>query len=83
MPALTSIYSSNTILVTGASGFIGTWIVDILLKRGYKVRAAVRAEAKGQHLLETFKNYGNKLELCVVGDIVKVCVLTQRKGCEC
>ena len=50
--------------------------MDILLKRGYKVRAAVRAEAKGQHLLETFKDYGNKLQLCVVGDIIKVCVDT-------
>ena len=79
MPAITSFTSSTTVLVSGANGFVGTWIVDTLLKRGYKVRAAVRAEARGTHLLEKFKAYGDKLQLCVVGDIVKVRVDT-RKG---
>lgn len=68
MPAITD--SSATILVTGASGFIGTWVVDNLLRGGYKVRAAVRNEAKSKHLLEMYKSYGDKLEFCVVGDII-------------
>ena len=71
MPTLTS-KPSNTILLSGANGFIGTWIVDTLLKRGYSVRAAVRTEARGAHLLETFKAYGEKLQLCVIGDIAEV-----------
>jgi nucleoside-diphosphate-sugar epimerase len=69
MPALASSGSPPTILVTGASGFIATWIISTLLERGYKVRAAVRAEARGKHLLETFKEYGDKLDLHIVGDI--------------
>lgn len=72
MPALSAISSTPTILITGASGFIGTWTVGVLLQRGYKVRAAVRSEAKGNHLLETYKQYGDKLQLHVVGDITRV-----------
>jgi nucleoside-diphosphate-sugar epimerase len=76
MPAITN--SSATILVSGANSFIATWAVDILLKRGYSVRAAVRAEAKGKHLLETYKSYGHKLYLSIVGDIANVCRLIRK-----
>lgn len=31
----------ETVLVTGASGFIGSWTVRLLLARGYDVHAAV------------------------------------------
>ncbi|KAJ3713716.1 hypothetical protein DFJ43DRAFT_1134922 [Lentinula guzmanii] len=69
MPALDT---NTTILVSGANGFLATWIIDILLKRGYTVRAAVRTEAKGQHLMNQFKSYEErgKIELITVGDIV-------------
>nr|ACM62744.1 dihydroflavonol-4-reductase [Garcinia mangostana] len=48
--------SQNEIVcVTGASGFIGSWLVMRLLERGYTVRATVRDPdnaKKVQHLLE-------------------------------
>ncbi|KAJ0464060.1 putative dihydroflavanol 4-reductase [Helianthus annuus] len=34
--------SPATVCVTGASGFIGSWLVMRLLERGYIVRATVR-----------------------------------------
>lgn len=34
---------AETVLVTGASGFIGGWCAATLLSRGYRVRATVRA----------------------------------------
>ncbi|XAR73848.1 Dihydrokaempferol 4-reductase [Bertholletia excelsa] len=44
-----------TVCVTGASGFIGSWLVMRLLERGYTVRATVRDPGntkKVKHLLE-------------------------------
>ena len=32
----------ETVCVTGAAGFIGSWLVMRLLERGYTVRATVR-----------------------------------------
>lgn len=46
MPAI----NSGTVLVTGASGFLGTYIVQELLKRGFKVRAVVRDDKKGEYM---------------------------------
>ncbi|KFK31813.1 hypothetical protein AALP_AA6G162000 [Arabis alpina] len=45
----------ETVCVTGASGFIGSWLVMRLLERGYDVRATVRDPGnlkKVQHLLD-------------------------------
>ncbi|WOH00731.1 hypothetical protein DCAR_0520105 [Daucus carota subsp. sativus] len=45
----------RTVCVTGASGYIGSWLVKTLLERGYHVRATVRDpgnEKKVKHLLE-------------------------------
>ncbi|XP_050366490.1 bifunctional dihydroflavonol 4-reductase/flavanone 4-reductase-like [Argentina anserina] len=46
---------SGTVCVTGASGFVGSWLVMRLLERGYTVRATVRDPdnmKKVGHLLE-------------------------------
>ena len=34
--------ANTTVCVTGATGFIGSWLVMRLLQRGYTVRATVR-----------------------------------------
>ncbi|XP_061353357.1 dihydroflavonol 4-reductase-like [Gastrolobium bilobum] len=47
--------ASETVCVTGAAGFIGSWLVMRLIEHGYKVRATVRDPAnmkKVKHLLE-------------------------------
>ncbi|KAF5348374.1 hypothetical protein D9758_010929 [Tetrapyrgos nigripes] len=67
MPAITD--TSSTVLVTGANGFVATWIVGDLLARGYSVRAGVRTEERGQHLLKTYASYGDKLKLFATGDM--------------
>ncbi|KAJ1375564.1 hypothetical protein SESBI_50863 [Sesbania bispinosa] len=46
---------SEVVCVTGASGFIGSWLVMRLLQRGYTVRATVRDPGnmnKVKHLVE-------------------------------
>ncbi|KAJ8087297.1 hypothetical protein PM082_006127 [Marasmius tenuissimus] len=69
MPTLSN--ASEVVLVTGANGFIATWTIGNLLKRGYTVRAAVRDESRGKHLLQTYQSYGDKLYLFAVGDMQK------------
>ncbi|NCN10726.1 MAG: aldehyde reductase [Leptospira sp.] len=58
--------NSLPILVTGASGYVASWIVKYLLEEGYKVHGTVRSvksEDKIGHLLEFQKSFPNKLEL--------------------
>jgi len=69
MPAIAP---GSKVLVTGANGFSAIHIVDLLLKKGYSVRATVRSESKGTHLKKIFGKYGDKLELVTVPDIAKV-----------
>lgn len=75
MPAITS----GKVLVSGANGFIAIWVVKKLLDDGFSVRGTVRSEAKGAHLKETFKEYGDKFEFVVVEDITKV--RDKRRAC--
>ncbi|RDW77829.1 hypothetical protein BP6252_05882 [Coleophoma cylindrospora] len=70
MPAITS-PSDSTVLITGANGFLATWTVGKLLDHGYNVRAAVRSEAKGEHLLKLYTAFGDRLSLYIVGDMDK------------
>jgi dihydroflavonol-4-reductase len=44
---------NGTILVTGATGFVGKWVVLELLKGGYRVRGTVRTEARAARLRQT------------------------------
>jgi uncharacterized protein YbjT (DUF2867 family) len=62
------------VLVTGASGFIGSWICQALLDAGYAVRAAVRSNNKGDYLRNLFTNFGDKFEY-VIADMKKVLYL--------
>ena len=63
----------SLILVTGASGFIASHIVDELLERGYHVRGTVRNAAKTAWLQELFdKRHGTgKFELTNIPDYTK------------
>nr|WCO08407.1 dihydroflavonol-4-reductase [Bougainvillea spectabilis] len=40
------------VCVTGASGYVASWIVKLLLERGYIVNATIRDPAKAKHLME-------------------------------
>jgi len=41
--------TANTILVTGGTGFIGSWIVKGLLEKGYTVKLSVRDIQKSKN----------------------------------
>ncbi|KAI0759540.1 NAD(P)-binding protein [Trametes elegans] len=51
MPSITA---PAQVLVTGANGYIGLWVIRYLLDGGYRVRAAVRSSEKGESLIQLF-----------------------------
>lgn len=57
---------NNTILVTGGTGYIGSWVCKYLLDKGYRVRLSIRDKSKKnkyQHLLDIENETEGKLEL--------------------
>ena len=60
MPAFSS--TNEKVLVTGASGFIATWLIRTLLEKGYAVRGTVRSKDKGQEWEEWNPEYKGKVE---------------------
>lgn len=47
---------TQTVFVTGATGFIAQHIIDQLLKEGYKVIGSVRTSQKGDNLVKLYNN---------------------------
>ncbi|MBI3478979.1 MAG: NAD-dependent epimerase/dehydratase family protein [Nitrosomonadales bacterium] len=56
----------HKVLVTGAAGYLASWVVKYLLDEGHTVHATVRAlsdRKKVQHLLDFAERFPNKLSL--------------------
>ncbi|EKM52345.1 uncharacterized protein PHACADRAFT_30874 [Phanerochaete carnosa HHB-10118-sp] len=68
MPA---IQPPATVLVTGVSGFNGSWIARAVLEAGYVVRGTVRSDHKGQYLAMLFKSHGSRFSYRVIPDASK------------
>ncbi|KAJ5415199.1 hypothetical protein N7465_003894 [Penicillium sp. CMV-2018d] len=58
----------NFILVTGATGFIGAHIVDVLLARGMRVRGATRSQEKGDAMIKARPQHSGRLEFVQIDD---------------
>ncbi|KAI0078018.1 NAD(P)-binding protein [Panus rudis PR-1116 ss-1] len=67
MPAV----PSGKVLVSGANGFVATWVIKTLLEQGYSVRGTVRSQSKIPHLLKVFGSYRDKVEFVVVDDMTR------------
>ena len=58
--------SSSPVLVTGASGYLASWIVKLLLEDGFSVRGTVRNlgdSSKTEHLRKLGDQFPGKLTL--------------------
>jgi hypothetical protein len=60
---------SQTVLITGASGFIAAHVVQQFLEAGYNFRATVRSEKTAAKVRKTHKKYGNALSFAIVPDL--------------
>ncbi len=68
---MVAISSPAKVLVTGANGYLATWVVKKYLEAGYSVRGTVRSSSKSAFLNDRFAHYGDRFELAVVEDITK------------
>ncbi|KAI6910103.1 hypothetical protein KC318_g5027 [Hortaea werneckii] len=59
------------IFLTGATGFIGSYVLQNCLKAGYKVRVSVRKEEQVQSLKRQFASHAGELDFVVIPDISK------------
>ncbi|KAK7049594.1 hypothetical protein VNI00_005625 [Paramarasmius palmivorus] len=61
---------SQIVFVTGASGHIGSNVVNQLLEQGFRVRATARGE-KAKTLRKSFPSFSDRLEVIEIADISK------------
>lgn len=64
--------SEQTLLVTGANGFVAGHIIKVALEKGYKVKGAVRTDSSAAQLKATFPTYSSQLSTTIVPDITIV-----------
>ena len=70
------------ILVTGAGGFIGSHLTELLIEQGYDVRAFVRYNSRNNWGWLEASKYKNSIEV-VSGDIRDYdSVLNAMQGCD-
>lgn len=60
---------AQTILVTGASGYIATHVVEAFLQKGYNVRGTVRTEKTASEVLTTHSKHSEQFSVAIVPDI--------------
>lgn len=53
--------AAKTVCVTGASGYIASWIVKFLLQRGYTVKASVRDPGLSHFSSFYFKSFASQM----------------------
>ncbi|KAL5980321.1 NADPH-cytochrome p450 reductase [Asimina triloba] len=65
MPSETSPFAGQTVCVTGAGGYIASWLVKLLLEKGYTVKGTVRnpEDPKNCHL-KALEGAEKRLILC-------------------
>ena len=68
---MVAISAPAKVLVTGANGYLATWVLKKYLEAGYSVRGTVRSLSKSAFLNDKFAHYGDHFELVVVEDITK------------
>jgi nucleoside-diphosphate-sugar epimerase len=75
----------KTVLVTGGTGYIGSWVVLLLLEKGYTVRVTVRDKQKHSgyaHLVKLAQDKPGHLEIHEANLLVPGAYDAIARGCE-
>ncbi|KAF2421473.1 NAD(P)-binding protein [Tothia fuscella] len=64
--------ASKLLFITGATGFIGSHVVNLALKAGYKVRLSVRKDNQIEELKQLFPSFLSRLDFVQIPDISKI-----------
>ncbi|KAK0470563.1 hypothetical protein IW261DRAFT_1008152 [Armillaria novae-zelandiae] len=62
--------ASERILVTGATGFLGSHVVIKALESGYSVRGTVRSPSKAKEVRTFWSSYGDRFDTAIVPDLI-------------
>ncbi|KAK0220386.1 hypothetical protein IW262DRAFT_1297461 [Armillaria fumosa] len=62
--------TSERILVTGATGFLGSHVVIKALESGYSVRGTVRSPSKAKEVRTFWSSYGDRFDTAIVPDLI-------------
>ncbi|CAI7670764.1 unnamed protein product [Penicillium bialowiezense] len=62
----------QTILITGASGFVASHVLALFLHGGYNVRGTVRSVATAETVRQGFPQYESQLSFAIVEDVGKL-----------
>lgn len=74
-----ALQEGSLVVVTGANGYVGSHIVNTLLKTGFRVRGTVRDLNRSSWMKELFQNRYNtsSFELVQVHDITSTALLKE------
>lgn len=62
--------AAETVLVTGASGFLASHIIEAFISSGYHVRGTVRSAESAEKVRRVFPNYTSQLSFFIVPNII-------------
>jgi uncharacterized protein YbjT (DUF2867 family) len=60
---------TQTVLITGASGFVASPVIRKFLEAGFKVRGTVRSESSAEKVKQLHSKYASELSFATVEDI--------------
>ncbi|KAL7942846.1 hypothetical protein V8C42DRAFT_330545 [Trichoderma barbatum] len=63
--------SEQTLIVTGANGYVALHIIKQALDRGYNVRGTVRSASSGDKIRSVFADYGSQFSVAIVPELTK------------
>lgn len=63
--------AGSLVFITGGTGFIGSHVIDVALKAGYRVRLSIRKAEQAEIVTKRYPKYASNIETIVIPDMSK------------